>query len=378
MALLLVATACTSNPNAAEPGAEESGASSSGDALPASLTFELDSDASAQGTVTLADGGTLSVTAADGTTFELVVPAMAVAEDTQIRMTPLTDVRGVTTEEGIVHAVQLEPEGQVFFDVARLTITPATPIAVADQLMFEAAGDGSDPGPALIDPSSEPIVILLDHFTVRGVAEVTPQQRALFLRKSAENSERRLQREAAAATQAETLRELLGTSDDGGLEALAEEHERLMDEYDSEVVDKLRQAAMLSCEGLNIYIRTMIGAERQRVLLLGESEADTAAMNTRISAALDVMTARYDECEKEAIAACTAAKDPAILVEFWLAMERPADPDRAELICEPQGYQFEFSGSGTGNDGTGPVQVTWHVWGLLCEGNEAVDGVGGV
>ncbi len=57
-----------------------------------------------------------------------------------------------------------------------------------------------------------------------------------------------------------------------------------------------------------------------------------------------------------------------------------AYPDFATkaAVRDPQGFQFEFSGSGTGTDVQYPVQVTWHVWGLLCEGNEAVDGVGGV
>lgn len=57
-------------------------------------------------------------------------------------------------------------------------------------------------------------------------------------------------------------------------------------------------------------------------------------------------------------------------MEFWLANERPADQARAEQTCEPQGYQFEFSGEGTGTVGGDAVQVVWQYWGLLCQGSE--------
>lgn len=53
------------------------------------LTSTPETDAATTGTVTLEDGGIISATARDGTTFELVVPAEAVAEDTEITMTPL-------------------------------------------------------------------------------------------------------------------------------------------------------------------------------------------------------------------------------------------------------------------------------------------------
>lgn len=330
------------------------------------LTFTVEGE-SVEFTVTAADGGTQSATAADGSRFELVVPAGAVLEDTMIRMTPLSDVQGLG--DGAVHAVQLEPEGLLLTELARLTIVPAAPIPVADQLMFEASGDGADPALALIDPASKPIVILLEHFSIGGVASVTPQQRATFLEKSASNAERRINAEARSRIGEERVRVLTGQGDNDAVD-VADLISDLLAEFEREVVDKRRQAAASSCEAIGSYLRTVIGFERQ-LQLLGMTDDAQAASLARITDVITAMDARYSECEKAAITKCQAGPDPDILVDFWTVMGRPADPDRAEKLCDPKGYQFELSGQGASvglvND---QWTITYHYWGLLCEGSD--------
>ena len=196
------------------------------------LTFTVEGE-SVEFTVTAADGGTQSATAADGSKLKLAVPAGAVLEDTMTRMTPLSDVRGLG--DGAVHAVQL-------------------------------------------DPASKPIVILLEHLSFGGVASVTPQQRATFLEKSASNAE------ARARIGEQRVRELTGQGDNDGVD--------------------VAEAASLA----------------------------------RISDVITAMGACYTECEKAAITECQAEPDPDILVDFWTVMGRPADPDRAEKLCDPKGY----------------------------------------
>lgn len=331
------------------------------------LTFTVEGE-SVEFTVTAADGGTQSATAADGSRFELAVPAGAVLEDTMIRMTPLSDVQGLG--DGAVHAVQLEPEGLLLTELARLTIVPAAPIPVADQLMFEASGDGADPALALIDPASKPIVILLEHFSIGGVASVTPQQRATFLEKSAGNAERRISAEVRSRIGEQRVREFTGQGDNDAVD-IADLISDLQAEFEREVVDKRRQAAASSCEAIGSYLRTVIGFERQ-LQLLGATDAAEAASLARITDAITAMEARYTECEKAAITKCQAGPDPDILVSFWTVMGRPADPDRAQKLCDPKGYQFELSGSGPGLDNVfdGQVTITYHYWGLLCEGSD--------
>ncbi len=375
--LLLAVTACT----AGGAGQSTAGGSSPTQAEaesgePLVLTSTPETDAAAEGTVTLVEGGTISATASDGSTFELVVPPGAVAEDTVITMTPLRDVAGLETTTPI-YAVELEPDGQQFHELVRLTITPATPIPLAEQVAFEAAGDGTDPGPVLVDPASEPIVALLEHFTEVGATGMTDAQKALFLRKSAENSDKRLHRELSDRIGEERQRQLLGEGDvdDPEYQKFLDDAEKSLDEHDREVVDKLREAAMLSCEGLKAYVTAVIGNERARTFLTTGRHDESKTM-ARVAQAVSAMTARYQQCEKEAIKACNDAKKASILVDFWLAMGRQFglvvnDPaallKRAQEICEPKALQFEMSGSGTFNDGGYPVQVTWEFWGLKCE-----------
>jgi len=349
--LLVTVSGCASG---ASPASSDAVTGSS--PLPAALTFTVDGEPSA-GMVTFADGGTVATTAPDGTTFELVVPPMALAADTEIRMTPLSDVEGIGA--GAAHAVQLEPEGLEFFQMVRLTITPATPIPVAEQLMFEANGEGADAGLALIDPNSKAIVLLLEHFSIGGVASATSQQRAAFLLKSAENAERRIVNEVRSRISAERMRQLLGE-----FETEVDLSESLA-EYQREVVEKRREAAALSCKALMTYMRTMISFERQ-LQLLGTSEADEVSSQERLVAAFEAMSARYEACEKEAIAECRETEDPSVLVRFWLANERPADQARAEKVCLEQDFQIDKTVTKTEMNVTFSIRYT----GTKCGGPE--------
>jgi hypothetical protein len=359
LALVAAAMASACTPAAAPAATAGDGAAESAP----ELTFGRGGDAST-GPVTLEDGGTISATAADGTTFELVVPPMAVADDTEIRMTPLTDVHGITEEPGVVHAVQLEPEGLVFHELARLTIVPAEPIPLDRQLMFTAADDGSNAGSALVDPASEPIVIVLEHFTVGGVASVTPQQRRTFREKSAASAEERLGREVGANLQDQRERELTDGDDEGGTTP-RDELDRIADEYQREVIDKRRANADESCQALRTYVETVIRWEQKRQLA-GMTSAEEAASLGRVAEAVAYAEARYETCEREAIAKCRDAQDPAILVDFWLSMDRPADRERAERTCRGQDYRIDKTVNVTQMNVTVAIQYT----GTKCDGHE--------
>ena len=350
--LLALAAGCSAA-TAPEQPPQSDGAPAEGSGF--QLTFTPETDAAATGTVTFEAGGTVSATAADGTTFELEVPAEAVAEDTEINMTPLSDVGGL--EASAVHAVQLEPEGLEFYEPLRLTITPASEIPVANQMMFEAAGDGSLFGLAAIDPSTEGIVLMLEHFSAGGVASVPPEQMAVLLEQSAGDADQRINNEVRKLGAEDRQRQLLEGIDELNPELQAE-LDRLEAEFQREVLDKRREAAALSCEALSTYVRTVVGFERQRAQLAA-SEAAEAAFQAKVLAVQQEMAARYEECEKTTIAECKEANDPAILIRFWLANEKPADKARAENICKAAGFALDVTGSdiplrtpGIGTDST--------------------------
>jgi hypothetical protein len=361
LSLLLVASGCGALPGSSQPTGEGAGAAEGAGPPADPLTFTPQSDAAATGTVTLDEGGTITATATDGTTFELAVPAEAVAGDTEITLTPLADIGGI--DAGAAHAVLLEPDGLEFHELARLTITPAEPIPVEEQLMFEAAGDGASPTLALVDPASEPIVILLDHFSVAGIATADEQQRAAFLEKSAADAAERLARQVRARIAAERVRQLLGTADEESNSVAADALEDIRAEYEREVLEKRRQAGEESCRALRTYVQSVISWERQ-LQLVGTSDADAEASGARIAAALAFAQQRYDECEQEAIAACDEADDPQILIDFWMWMDFPVNKARADELCRADSFRLEFIGDELPvTTGVGAIDVEGHVTG---------------
>ena len=391
LVVLLLTTACQGDraaspdrsPADEAPTAASPGATAAATGPPLIITSTPDADTAAEATVTLADGGTVTTEAADGTTFELVVPPMAVAEDTLIRLTPLTDVDGLGTE-GPVHGVLLEPEGLQLYALARLTITPAAPIPIEEQLALVAAGDGTDVQLALIDPHSEPMVLLLEHFSQGHLGQFTPQQQAIMKAKSATNAERRISAEVRSRIAAERQRQLLGESDEGGTPDVSD----LLEEFQREVIDRRRDAAALSCDQLYAYVQTLISFERQ-LQLLGAGEQESYAAT--IDEVRRILDERYPECERQKIEECRAEEDPAILIRFWLANRAAKEPpqpaitaaeqQRAEELCRQRGFTFDFSGGGPSQEPSRqrewegePIVVSGRVTGCRTEDGWSLGG----
>jgi hypothetical protein len=265
---------------------------------------------------------------------------MAVAGDVTITMTSLVDVVGLTHEPARVHAVRLEPDGLRLLEPVRLTIEPVTPIVLDAQLAFEAEGDGTAPAPALIDPATRDIVLVLQHFTVEGVAQVTPEQRRIFRAKSASNAAERLQRQVRELLADERVRQLTT-----GEESLtpAEALESIAEAYQREVLDKLRTNASESCGSAEGYLREVLSWERQRQIA-GLSQAGEEASQGRIAEALGFVRDRFEACEREAVERCRASKDPSILVSFWVTwgVERsPRMAEEARRRCVGSDYRID-------------------------------------
>ncbi len=340
---------------------------SPGTVIASKLTYSLDAAAATEATINFDSGGTVAATAADGSTFQLVLPPHAVLEDTLIRMTPLADVEGFGS--GPVHAVRLEPEGLVFYDVPRLTITPSTPIPIADQLIFQATGEGEYVQAALVDPQSEQIVILVQHFSIDGVGFGS---QAAWLQMAAAGALVRIGHAAGTYLQAERKRQLAGAPQDPVYyETLA----ALFDQADIQVLAPLRAAALLTCEGTEKYVAAMRSLEYQRQRAGVYDDVGSTATQTEIARATDDS---FSLCERDAIEDCTERSDPSILVAFWGHWDRQRalqglepfaltedSEERARQLCG-KAYQFEFSGTAVGRDAFGPVEVDWHYWGLKC------------
>lgn len=127
-------------------------------------------------------GGSLSATAADGTRFTLDVPAGALPRTEQIRMTPVASVAGLPAGGQSAGAVRFGPAGLELSGAAVLTVSPATPVPVAEQLPFAtAAGRDLHAYPMLRDAALRlPIV----HFSTFGVIRLGPSATDIVFRRT--------------------------------------------------------------------------------------------------------------------------------------------------------------------------------------------------
>lgn len=116
-------------------------------------------------------GGTLTATAANGTRFRLDIPAKSVPDGTQITITPLSSLSGARWVGRLIGAVQLAPEGLVLVHGATLTITPARPVPVRDQVAVGYTGGGSDLHEVPLAPTTKQIQIPLAHFSGVGLGD---------------------------------------------------------------------------------------------------------------------------------------------------------------------------------------------------------------
>ena len=112
-------------------------------AKPLNVSMQLDKTHTASGKV-LPTGGSLSLTAADGSVFTLEVPAKALDADTMITMTAVKSIIGAPLADGTLAAVQLEPSGLLFKEIVTLTILPAKEIPINKQIIFGYEGSGED------------------------------------------------------------------------------------------------------------------------------------------------------------------------------------------------------------------------------------------
>jgi len=127
-------------------------------------------------------GGTLTATAADGTTYTLTVPADALLDDTTITLTPVTAIGGFAVGRGLVAAVDAEPSGLLFLKPATLTITLAA--APAERLLgFGYEGDGTEYHVELLAADGATARLLVTHFSGFGAGkESSPELSALLAR----------------------------------------------------------------------------------------------------------------------------------------------------------------------------------------------------
>jgi hypothetical protein len=209
-------------------------------------------------------GGSVSLTAADGSKFTLDVPADALDADTMITMTAVKSIAGAPLAEGPMAAVQLEPSGLFFKEITTLTIVPAKELPVKDQIVFGYEGDGKDYHLAVVDPKSKDIKIKLMEFSGAGVGSRSDSAWAANLQIEATSARAKLMQKLGEATHNDRRSNLLGGD---GNEA-ADMIDSFFEQFYDQVVLKKIAAAELDCKFAQEALDDLLWLDRfQKVLV---------------------------------------------------------------------------------------------------------------
>ncbi len=232
-------------------------------AQPINVTVQLDESSTVSEMIS-SNGGSISLTAADGSEFTLDFPANALETDTLITMTAVESIEGAPLDDGPVAAVQLEPSGLFFNEILTLTIVPAQEIPIENQIIFGYEGSGQDYHLAVIDPNSREIKVKLMQFSGAGVGSGGDKEWAANLMVQAGEASARLSHKVGELLQNERQAQLLGQE---GNPEIWKSIKSYMEQYYDQVIQKEMAAAELDCKYAQKAIQSLLGLERQNQLL---------------------------------------------------------------------------------------------------------------
>lgn len=319
-AVLVVKAAVGQDPAAAPPAGN-----------PLDVSPVLDTASAESARIAAADGGTITATGADGSTFVLVVPPDGLLGDETITLTPVASLGGKPFA-GAMSAVDLKPHGLQLGRLATLTITPPATIPLSQQLVFATRQAGKDfhAYPPTQDPTA--IALQLSHFSVKGVGAATNTERAAVALRTPADAQAQL--EKAIGEQAQEMKR--NGNFDG--ELLVPD----VLEYYRTVV-KPRLDAATSDDSLAVLASaSFLSWERQAQLLAIEDAVATQIANGR-ALLLEVMefafTRSYDRCMNGETA----------YLSVMLAMERtltllglPIDGQALTWFLECARFELDF------------------------------------
>ncbi len=295
---------------------------------PINLTITLDESHQAEAVIPV-EGGILTATGLDGTTYTLEIPPDALPVETHISLTPVENLAGLPFSDEKAYAVQLAPEGLAFLNFVTLTIIPAQDIQLGEQIMFGFQADGQAlsltmPG---MDPGS--IQIQLLHFSGAGVSKGLLADTEAVRRRLGGEVEARLESAIAAALQQ-------ARQDGQSVESLAATLQGYLNEYMEKVVKPRVAAAGESCAAGRLAIETLLRAERT-LALLGLSSEDSSLR----SQLADVIGTMSEVCMKEEYELCRDDHIVHRIVTAWLTLLRQMQLIGADSSgLEQQGREY--------------------------------------
>ena len=132
------------------------------------------------------EGGTLSVTAADGSKFTLTLPKDALLSEETVTMTVVSAVNGLPLKGGLTASVQLAPEGLELFEPATLTVTLPTAPDPKKSVGFAYHATGKEFHLYPLEVSGTTMTFKLLHFSGYGAGQGNASDASQYTPTSAE------------------------------------------------------------------------------------------------------------------------------------------------------------------------------------------------
>jgi hypothetical protein len=319
------------------------------------------------------DGGSVTATGADGTTYRLDVPAETLLFDTEITLTPLSDVAGLPFDQQPEHriGVELGPEGLEFATPVTLTMSPpeAIPTGGAAVLGFQAGGE--DATLNSFDVNAGAATVQLSHFS--GASAFWPlhdEWWRIIARSKARDLVRQIQAAIAADVGEARFHQLRGTESDSLLDIAL----KWAPAWDELVFQPALDRANAGCREATDAVLAYVIWERQ-LQLMGLRDPETGASDPRLARPIpdSLLILKRDLCFEEQFQRCRDTGDFKSLMAFFLAHFRQLEVlgaeinqdeiDLAQLYLERCGrWDFDVStrSSLSASSGSESEKVTYH------------------
>ncbi len=177
---------------------------------PLAVRVTLDSQQAVSATISPA-GGTLRLQAADGTAATLTLPAGALLSEEVITLTMVKGIDGLPLSNGLLAAVEMEPEGLRLFNLAELTIRPAAAFTAEELSGFGYYGAGDDFYLSPVQLQGTAIVFQITHFSGTGAGRGTAGDRARQQQRVPSRPEAQFLQQLSGGGNTDTVKSLYAT-----------------------------------------------------------------------------------------------------------------------------------------------------------------------
>jgi hypothetical protein len=239
---------------------------------PATVRVQPDSDRTTWA-VFSTDGGSLTATAADGTRLVLTIPRKALLGPEEIRLTPVTSLRGLPGGASTVAAAELGPDGLLLLQPATLEITPPNPVDQQSSFPLAWSASGEDLHLHPLIPRPGGIRFQVSHFSGFAIASGSDAAMDEILKKEPQDCGDRYFREIVEVLAANRRAALMG--EEGGISQVIDRFVQLSQSYLADIIQPVAAQVSQDDAQLPCLKAELATFERTFRLLAGDSLAQT-------------------------------------------------------------------------------------------------------